>query len=146
MNKNDSRGVEFLNSHNHDPDPQLHLGEMDVEEDELEAEVSKTRLTRYLPEPGYFVSGAVAGGVSRTATAPLDRTKVALLASTTRGQGIASIVSELYKAGGIRTFFAGQSPLTTLFALSTTAARKQLGLHDVFDLDIGADMLDRERT
>jgi len=41
-----------------------------------------SRLTDLLPEPGYFLAGAVSGGVSRTATAPLDRLKVYLLVST----------------------------------------------------------------
>ncbi|CRK31765.1 hypothetical protein BN1723_018465, partial [Verticillium longisporum] len=42
----------------------------------------KTKLTSYIPDPGYFLAGAVAGGVSRTATAPLDRLKVYLLVNT----------------------------------------------------------------
>jgi solute carrier family 25 (mitochondrial phosphate transporter), member 23/24/25/41 len=92
-------------------------------------EAVKTRLTDLLPEPGYFLAGAVSGGVSRTATAPLDRLKVFLLVNTkppanaalgavkhghplvaikTAGGPIAEAVVSLWKAGGLRTFFAGE--------------------------------------
>ncbi|EJT79212.1 calcium dependent mitochondrial carrier protein [Gaeumannomyces tritici R3-111a-1] len=88
----------------------------------------ESKLTDYLPEPGYFVAGAIAGGVSRTATAPLDRLKVYLLVNTkasttvaisaathghplaaakTASKPITSAVASLYKSGGLRTFFAG---------------------------------------
>ncbi|KAL8296750.1 hypothetical protein RB597_006053 [Gaeumannomyces tritici] len=77
---------------------------------------------------GYFVAGAIAGGVSRTATAPLDRLKVYLLVNTkasttvaisaathghplaaakTASKPITSAVASLHKSGGLRTFFAG---------------------------------------
>lgn len=88
-----------------------------------------SRLTDLLPEPGYFLAGAVSGGVSRTATAPLDRLKVYLLVNTKvqttaaiaaakQGQPVAALrsaggpivdaVVSLWKAGGLRTFFAGR--------------------------------------
>ncbi|KAL2018521.1 hypothetical protein VTK56DRAFT_733 [Thermocarpiscus australiensis] len=89
-----------------------------------------TRLTDLLPEPGYFLAGAVSGCVSRTATAPLDRLKVYLLVNVDTKPGanaalaaakhgrplaalrnaggpIADAVVSLWKAGGLRTFFAG---------------------------------------
>ncbi|CAK7275193.1 hypothetical protein SEPCBS57363_006554 [Sporothrix epigloea] len=98
-----------------------------------------SKLTQYVPHPGYFLAGALAGGISRTATAPFDRLKVYLLVST-QSKGIgASAVGEatkaaagsslaaeplpkhlrktgrpirdamvnLYRAGGLRTFFTG---------------------------------------
>uniref|UniRef100_A0A093USE6 Truncated non-functional calcium-binding mitochondrial carrier SAL1-1 n=1 Tax=Talaromyces marneffei PM1 TaxID=1077442 RepID=A0A093USE6_TALMA len=78
---------------------------------------------------GYFIAGGVAGAVSRTATAPLDRLKVYLIAHTgvreevvcaaqkgapvnAMRKGIQSLVDatkELWKAGGIRSLFAGSS-------------------------------------
>ncbi|EOO00393.1 putative calcium dependent mitochondrial carrier protein [Phaeoacremonium minimum UCRPA7] len=94
----------------------------------MENETTRFKLTQYLPEPGYFVAGALAGGISRTATAPLDRLKVYLLVNTKAttniaidaakhghplsairkaGRPITSAVMELWKAGGFRTFFAG---------------------------------------
>ncbi|KKY32617.1 putative calcium dependent mitochondrial carrier protein [Diaporthe ampelina] len=113
----------FLDIHDHHP--QLLLREID---DECEDELTKSRLTQYLPEPGYFLAGALAGGISRTATAPLDRLKVYLLVNTktkaavsadvakqgqplaavrTAGKPIGDAIHALWKAGGFRTFFAG---------------------------------------
>ncbi|EAQ86749.1 hypothetical protein CHGG_08002 [Chaetomium globosum CBS 148.51] len=96
-----------------------------IEED---AEDVTSRLTDLLPEPGYFLAGAVSGGVSRTATAPLDRLKVYLLVNTNTKANIAAAAAKqgrplaalrsaggpiidavvsLWKAGGMKTFFAG---------------------------------------
>lgn len=119
---------EFLDIHDHHP--QLQWRELDDEE--CEDKLTKSRLTQYLPEPGYFLAGALAGGISRTATAPLDRLKVYLLVNTKtkagvaadvvkQGQPLAAVraagkpigdaVHALWKAGGFRTFFAGKSSL-----------------------------------
>lgn len=89
----------------------------------------KYKLTDFVPDPGYFLAGAIAGGVSRTATAPLDRLKVYLLVNTNsrsetagtairQGRAIAALknstkpfgdaVRELYRSGGARSFFAGE--------------------------------------
>lgn len=88
----------------------------------------KIRLTDFAPDPGYFVAGAIAGGVSRTATAPLDRLKVYLLVNTSsssetaaaaikQGRPVAAAqnalrpiteaVKDLLRNGGLRSFFAG---------------------------------------
>jgi len=96
--------------------------------EEARTELTKSGLTILLPKSGYFVAGAVAGGVSRTATAPLDRLKVYLLVNTktaasvvldaakkgqpltavrSAGRPVAEAIAALYKAGGLRTFFAG---------------------------------------
>ena len=95
----------------------------------------KLVLIGYLPEPGYFVAGAAAGMVSRTATAPLDRLKVYLIANTGVAKGaleaassgaiteaakmpvhtLVSAVKELWRAGGIRSLFAGTKLLIILF-------------------------------
>lgn len=120
-------GDDFLDIHDHHP--QLQLREID---DECEDELTKSRLTQYLPEPGYFLAGALAGGISRTATAPLDRLKVYLLVNTktkagvaadvvkqgqplaavrTAGKPIGDAIHALWKAGGFRTFFAGKQRL-----------------------------------
>lgn len=78
---------------------------------------------------GYFIAGGVAGVVSRTATAPLDRLKVYLIAQTgqkddairaakdgsplkaahTATRPLVNAVKELWRMGGIRSLFAGQS-------------------------------------
>jgi solute carrier family 25 phosphate transporter 23/24/25/41 len=85
-------------------------------------------LIKRLPLLGYFVAGAVAGGVSRTCTAPLDRLKVYLLVDTRtstnaaieaakKGRPVLAITNgcrslwaammEINAAGGLRGFFAG---------------------------------------
>ncbi|KAH6688387.1 calcium-binding mitochondrial carrier [Plectosphaerella plurivora] len=90
----------------------------------------KSKLTTYVPDPGYFVAGALAGGISRTATAPLDRLKVYLLVRTqssgdtalqalkqgrllealrNAGKPIGDGIKDLWRAGGIRSLFAGES-------------------------------------
>ena len=85
-------------------------------------------LTDLLPEPGYFLAGGIAGVVSRTATAPLDRLKVYLIAhigikdeaiSTAKsGDAVkaAKIASRplldaaktLWRMGGVQSMFAGK--------------------------------------
>ncbi|KAI1076517.1 mitochondrial carrier [Whalleya microplaca] len=100
-------------------------------------------LISYLPDSGYFVAGAVAGGISRTATAPLDRLKVYLLVNTKadtsvalsiakKGQPLVALknagrplfcaVSDLYKSGGFRGFFAGNG-LNVVKIMPETAIR-----------------------
>ena len=87
------------------------------------------RLTDIVPQPGYFLAGAVAGAASRTGTAPIDRLKVYLIVNTAatgetaikalrRGQPVVAFqnaarpfsdaVKDIWKSGGIRTFFAGK--------------------------------------
>jgi solute carrier family 25 (mitochondrial phosphate transporter), member 23/24/25/41 len=110
-----------------------------------EVEVVEIRLTDLLPEPGYFLAGAVSGAVSRTATAPLDRLKVYLLVSTKarstvavsaakQGKPLVAIrnasgpiveaVTSLWKAGGFRTFFAGKGYVHTQMNAMLTHCRK----------------------
>ncbi|KAI1480565.1 mitochondrial carrier [Daldinia eschscholtzii] len=114
---------------------------------EIEPGLSETSkrsvLIRYLPDPGYFIAGAVAGGISRTATAPLDRLKVYLLVNTTssanaaldaakKGQAFRALkhaggplitaITDIYKAGGVRGFFAGNG-LNVVKIMPETAIR-----------------------
>ncbi|ROV93024.1 hypothetical protein VPNG_09438 [Cytospora leucostoma] len=128
--ESDSGDGDYLDAH--DDRSHLELRELDVEDEEDETENGISRLTQYLPEPGYFIAGALAGGISRTATAPLDRLKVYLLVNTqtkagktgallnaakaglppsaavkTADKPIRDAVLRLWKAGGLRTFFAG---------------------------------------
>lgn len=88
------------------------------------------RLTLLLPDPGYFTAGGIAGVISRTATAPLDRLKVYLIANTNTdsvkkdsvsaakkgepvqvvrqiGRPLIDATKELWRAGGVRSLFAG---------------------------------------
>lgn len=92
-------------------------------------EAVNSTLTDLLPDAGYFLAGAVSGGVSRTATAPLDRLKVYLLVNVksnstvvtdlakqghpivairSSGGPIIEAVKTLWRTGGIKTFFAGK--------------------------------------
>lgn len=108
--------------------------EHDLDDAALDPTPDKTlwKLTDFVPDPGYFLAGAIAGGVSRTATAPLDRLKVYLLVNTSatrttrevaaaaKGGNLggalrllaspfSTAVRDLWAAGGARTFFAGES-------------------------------------
>ncbi|KAH8816272.1 mitochondrial carrier domain-containing protein [Xylogone sp. PMI_703] len=105
---------------------------LDEEEEEDDAifkvpPSQKPLLMSILPDPGYFAAGGLAGVISRTATAPLDRLKVYLIANTDaaktsleamkQGNHVAAVKSvgrplvdatkELWKAGGMRSLFAG---------------------------------------
>ncbi|KAI4132936.1 MAG: hypothetical protein LQ347_002348 [Umbilicaria vellea] len=86
-----------------------------------------TLLTDLMPDPGYFLAGGIAGVVSRTATAPLDRLKVYLIAQTSvRDETVHAVKSgaplqaakkvsrplieatkTLWRMGGMRSLFAG---------------------------------------
>lgn len=124
---NNENNAEFLDGVD-ESDSQMPFSEILVNEEECE-DVSESRLMSLLPEPGYFAAGALSGGISRTATAPIDRLKVYLLVdskSKTKtvltaakaGYGLAALrqagtpvtaaITDLYKTGGFRTFFAGK--------------------------------------
>ncbi len=94
----------------------------------------KSTLTVLIIDPGYFAAGGIAGAVSRTATAPLDRLKVYLIANTgvakdslqavkhgeplkvvkNVGRPLVDACKELWKAGGVRSLFAGMSYIKSL--------------------------------
>ncbi|OAA79842.1 calcium dependent mitochondrial carrier protein [Akanthomyces lecanii RCEF 1005] len=100
----------------------------ETEDGDVGLKTRSFKLTDFAPQPGYFLAGAIAGGVSRTATAPLDRLKVYLLVNTQnrgetavaalkRGKPLVALknaarpfsdaIRDVYRSGGIRGFFAG---------------------------------------
>jgi solute carrier family 25 phosphate transporter 23/24/25/41 len=83
-----------------------------------------------MSEIGYFLAGGAAGALSRTATAPLDRIKVFLIAkagntavaAASQGQPVVAVkhaarplkdaIATVWRSGGVRAFFAGSMTLT----------------------------------
>ncbi|CAI9280675.1 unnamed protein product [Lactuca saligna] len=63
-------------------------------------------MNKHVPASKYLIAGGVAGAASRTATAPLDRLKV-LLQVQTSNASIASAVKNIWKEGGVLSFFRG---------------------------------------
>jgi solute carrier family 25 (mitochondrial phosphate transporter), member 23/24/25/41 len=81
-----------------------------------------------LVDPGYFIAGGISGAVSRTATAPFDRLKVYLIAQTgvkkdtleavksaqpieaakKASRPLTEAMKALWRAGGVRSLFAGR--------------------------------------
>ena len=103
-----------------------------MEEDDqfVEYQLEKeARLIDIFPPPGYFIAGGISGVVSRTATAPLDRLKVYLIAQVgvkddainhakagapvraakTAARPLMKATKELWHMGGMRSLFAGKS-------------------------------------
>lgn len=98
-----------------------------ISSDETVAKPRRHLLTEFLPDPGYFLAGGMAGVVSRTATAPLDRLKVYLIAQTgATNEAVQAVKSStplqasklaarplvnafkaLWGMGGIKSMFAG---------------------------------------
>lgn len=98
-----------------------------LEEEQLD-QPQRLALTDLVPNVGYFAAGGLSGITSRTATAPLDRLKVYLIAQTGSAteaiqaakQGAAlqatkhgastlwNASKELWAAGGLRSLFAGK--------------------------------------
>ncbi|PVI07190.1 calcium dependent mitochondrial carrier protein-like protein [Periconia macrospinosa] len=94
---------------------------------EVQSETLGSVLIACVPHAGYFVAGGLAGIVSRTSTAPLDRLKVYLIAQTNVAEEavsaaksgnifraaanawkpLAFATKELWQAGGMRSLYAG---------------------------------------
>lgn len=87
-----------------------------------DSESIKHELIACVPSTGYFAAGGLAGLISRTSTAPLDRLKVYLIAhveaqSTRELRGgnlrtfttsLVNATKDLWAAGGMRSLYAGK--------------------------------------
>nr|GEX53370.1 calcium-binding mitochondrial carrier protein SCaMC-2-B-like [Tanacetum cinerariifolium] len=63
-------------------------------------------LNKHAHASKYLIAGGVAGAASRTTTAPLDRLKVMLQVQTSN-ESITSAVKNIWKEGGVLSFFRG---------------------------------------
>ncbi|CAL9751703.1 unnamed protein product [Musa acuminata subsp. burmannicoides] len=63
-------------------------------------------ISKHVNPSKYLIAGGVAGAASRTATAPLDRLKVALQVQTTRAR-ILPAIKDIWREGGFLSFFRG---------------------------------------
>lgn len=108
-----------------DDDPYLPLKPARRKDEEHQTRT--LRLTDFVPDVGYFIAGGLSGITSRTATAPLDRLKVYLIAQTGNAKEaieaaksgaaiqatkhgtrtLAKACQDLWAAGGVRSLFAG---------------------------------------
>ncbi|RDA92562.1 hypothetical protein CP533_0926 [Ophiocordyceps camponoti-saundersi (nom. inval.)] len=123
-----SRRCETGNRMKRKPDGEGTADELAQSSERAIASKKSLRLTDLVPDPGYFLAGAIAGGLSRTATAPLDRLKVYLLVNTRSDSLTASAalkdgrpaaamrnalgplgnaIRDVYRSGGVSGFFAG---------------------------------------
>ncbi|KAI8998357.1 mitochondrial carrier domain-containing protein [Gaertneriomyces semiglobifer] len=79
------------------------------ERDDDDASSSSPQPSTLPPRLKYFICGGMAGAVSRTATAPLDRVKVLLVtnASQQSPPPLLDTLKLIYSQGGLRSFYRG---------------------------------------
>ncbi|XP_057866389.2 calcium-dependent mitochondrial ATP-magnesium/phosphate carrier protein 2 isoform X1 [Cryptomeria japonica] len=63
-------------------------------------------ISKHMHATKYLIAGGVAGALSRTATAPLDRLKVKLQVQTS-GAHVAPAIKDIFREGGVLGFFRG---------------------------------------
>lgn len=133
-NEDDSQGIQMPSlKEKKQTSDQIGVGDALCEEEDPHiplrpARRKEMKLTDFIPNAGYFLAGGLSGITSRTATAPLDRLKVYLIAQTENtgdafeqakkgnalkatkhgASALANACRELWAAGGIRSLFAGR--------------------------------------
>ncbi|CAA6659648.1 unnamed protein product [Spirodela intermedia] len=82
-------------------------------------------ISKHLNTSMYLIAGGVAGAISRTATAPLDRLKVAMQVQTSKAHLIPTI-KDIWKEGAFLGFFRGNG-LNVIKVAPESAIKNEIG-------------------
>ncbi|CAM6089014.1 unnamed protein product [Calypogeia fissa] len=104
-----------------------------------ESAVIPEGISRHLHAYKYLIAGGVAGAISRTATAPLDRLKVLLqvqIEAPTK-RGVIGGLKQMYQEGGVLAFFRGNG--INILKVAPESAIKFYAFENLKELVVGSD-------
>lgn len=104
-----------------------------------ESAVIPEGISRHLHAYKYLIAGGVAGAISRTATAPLDRLKVLLQVQTEAPtkRGVIGGLKLMYQEGGVLAFFRGNG--INILKVAPESAIKFYAFENMKELVVGSD-------